>query len=236
MRFLVKHCRRLGVWRAFAAGLAAILLAGVLPAGAGIKQEGPVPPDKAPCQVCMIQGEGQGAEKVAAVSVYEGKTYTFCSEECKERFDEDPLAYLPIDQPRPAPNFAVRASTGMTVGLADYDGRWLLLDFWATTCEPCVKLMPELDKLAARYQDRGLSVLGISIKESAEKALVFAEKQDFGYDIAVDDPKAPTWASFHVRVLPTAFLINPDGQIVARWMGKWDHTDVESKLEAVLPS
>ncbi len=238
MRLIKRSSRYLGP--ALALGMAAVVLgtvwtAGPGPAVAGIKADGPVAPDKAPCFVCIQKGENHGAEKVEATSTYEGKPYYFCSQACKELFDEDPLAYIPIDTPRPAPDFAVRTITGETAGLADYRGKWLLLDFWATWCKPCTKLMPEIEKVADHYDERGLAVLGVSIDENAEKAFAWADKKNFDYLIAVDDPRAPTWAAYRVKVVPTAFLINPEGQIVARWMGKWDENELKRKLDAVLP-
>ncbi len=192
-------------------------------------------PDKAICPVCNLGGETHGMEKVKAHSIHEGKGYFFCNTGCKERFDADPVAYVTPTFPMPAPAFAVNAPDGATVDLASYEGQWLLLDFWATWCKPCVTLMPQLNELAETYAPRGLAVLGVSVDEDAKKAVEFAKKKKIGYPIATENPEAPAWQAFHVAVVPTAYLINPKGEVVARWLGDWDHDEVAAALETHLP-
>lgn len=191
-------------------------------------------PEKVPCQVCSMHGAGHGEEKVKAHTVYEGAVYTFCAESCKEAFDADPVAYLPPSYPTPAPAFTVSDFDGRTASLEDFRGHWLLLDFWATWCQPCVKLMPELDRIQARFAEAGLVVLGVSVDEDADKARKFAEKRGVSYPLAIDDPEDPAWNRFLVKVVPTAFLIDPQGNIVARWTGAWDHEAAAAVIEDAL--
>jgi len=190
-------------------------------------------PERALCVVCALKDGETEFEKVKAHSEHAGKAYYFCSAGCKEEFDADPAGYLPPELPRPAPKMVVETLAGESVSLQDYEGQWVLLDFWATWCTPCVKMMPKLQKLYEAYADAGLVVLGVSIdddKARIKKIKRFVDKVDVLYPIFSDAKEQPAWDAFSVKVLPTAFLIDPNGQIVAQWIGKIDHKLVEEEV------
>jgi len=191
-------------------------------------------PRKAVCTVCSERGESHGPEKVAAMSIHEGIPYYFCSKDCKEAFDTDPAGYMPQVFPRPAAGLAALDLDAQPVVLDDYEGQVLLLDFWATWCKPCVEIMPKLQELQDTYGGRGLHVLGISIDEKADRVREFAEKRNVEYRIAVDDADQPTWAAYGVKAVPTSFLIDRTGNIVARWVGKPDAAAVEEAVARAL--
>jgi peroxiredoxin/YHS domain-containing protein len=190
-------------------------------------------PEKALCVVCALK-EGQTEfEKVKAHSSHEGKAYYFCSDGCKKEFDLDPAGYLPPQLPRPAPAMVVETLTGEDVALESFKGQWVLLDFWATWCKPCVEMMPELQKLSETYADKGLVVLGVSIDEDKnriKKIERFVDKVGVSYPIFSDAKQDPAWHMFNVKVLPSLFLIDQDGQIVAQWIGKIDHKKVRDEV------
>jgi len=123
------------------------------------------------CVVCQITEGATKPEKIVATSEYQKTTYYFCSKKCKEEFDADPEAYLPLVLPRPAPSFALKNLTGDTVALEKYRGKVVLLDFWATWCKPCVKSMPALQKLHEQFVAKDFSVVGISTDENGKKAV-----------------------------------------------------------------
>ena len=65
----------------------------------------------------------------------------------------------------------VETLTGEDVALEGFKGQWILLDFWATWCKPCVEMMPELQKLSETYADKGLVVLGVSNVEDKNRIM-----------------------------------------------------------------
>lgn len=210
---------------------AILLLAVACPALLQAEEEHP---SRAACQVCSQNGESHGPEKVKGMSAYEGKTYYFCSKGCKEAFDADPEGYMPQVFPRPAPPLNSTDLTGQSTGLEEYEGSVLLLDFWATWCKPCVEIMPELQKLQAAHAEKGLRVLGISIDEDPKKVEKFLAKRPVDYRIAIDDPESPTWEAYGVKVVPTSYLIDRTGKIVARWVGKPDLDEVQKAIVSSL--
>ncbi len=197
------------------------------------KTEGGV--DTAICHVCRVHEGETDAEKVAATAVHDGHTYGFCSVQCRDKFVKDPVAYLPPVLPRPAPAFQAVDLEGATFSSESLQGKWILLDFWATWCPPCVADLPKLTELHHRYADRGFSVVSVSIDEgekAAKKVGRMAKKRKAGHPILLDSTASPAWSAYQVRVVPTQFLISPEGQIVAQWSGTIDLAKVEAEVAA----
>jgi thiol-disulfide isomerase/thioredoxin len=193
-------------------------------------------PDKAICPVCSVHGETK-QERVKAEADFEGKTYYFCADDCRAAFEEDPLAYVPPELPRPAPDFVVETLQGEDIAATEFNGKVVLVDFWATWCKPCRKSMPEIQKLYDKYRDRGFTVAGISIDEGedrAKKVQKFTGKLDVSYPIFLDAKDVPAWFTYKVKAVPAMFLIDREGRIVAEWRGSIDHEAVENEVEKLV--
>lgn len=191
-------------------------------------------PDKALCSVCALKGGETNPEKVRAHSEYEGKFYYFCADHCKAEFDSDPVAFLPPVLPRPAPDFKVEKLTGEVVSLQDYKDKFVLVDFWATWCKPCLETMPALQKFYSQNSDKDFVVMGVSLdegKDRIKKIQKFADKMDISYPIFSDAQPIPAWHQFKVKAIPALFLINPEGQVVAQWTGKVDDKKLTAELQ-----
>jgi peroxiredoxin len=191
-------------------------------------------PDKAVCTVCAAKGGAHGLEEVAGMSFHEGAWYYFCAEDCKKEFDADPASFILPPLPRPAPDINVRVN-GEDLPLAQFKGSVVLIDFWATWCKPCTKMIPSLQKLYDARKLDGLVVLGISIDEDAGRAVKYVTDKKITYPVSVDSPEQPVWQLFGVKAIPATFLVDADGQIVARWTGneiKWD--EVKKRTEALV--
>ena len=189
-------------------------------------------PDKAACPVCAIRGETE-EEKVKAHTEHDGEVYYFCSKDCRKEFDLDPAAYLPPKLPRPAPQLSVESLEGEPVDLGDFEGKLVVLDFWATWCKPCITLMPGLQRLYDSYAEKGLVVVGVSIDEGADrvkKIRKFVDKVGVSYPIFSDARPTPAWHTFKIKAIPALFLIDRDRRIVAQWLGDVDHQAVEMEI------
>ena len=217
-----------------ALALAPSARAGEAPAAGAAPTAGAATPATALCIVCQVRHGESEPEPVRATSVREGVTHSFCSDGCKRAFDADPAAFLPADLPRVAPEFAVRGLDGRARTLADYRGQVLFLDFWATWCAPCVKEMPNIEKLWSERRANGLEVLGVSIDEDAKKVPKFAKSKKVTYPLALDAGSPPAWETYGVRAIPAAFLIDREGRIVRRWTGRVDAGEVRAAVDALL--
>lgn len=116
----------------------------------------------------------------------------------------------------------------------------VLVDFWATWCKPCVKMMPRLQELHAAWVDSGFVVLGVSIDETDEsddraaKVATFTAKHGIRYPVCVDSGETPAWSTYRVKAVPAMFLIDREGNIVAQWTGEVDGDVVAQEVERVV--
>ena len=127
----------------------------------------------------------------------------------------------------PAPAFAaVSLKGGFPVSLDDYRGHVLLVNLWATWCEPCVIETPYLQSLYEEHRDQGLRILGVSVDRAADLGTVvdFVRVMGVEYDIALD-PKITSRKAFRARGLPTSVLIDRDGIVYFSWRGPISEDD-----------
>lgn len=193
--------------------------------------------ERALCPVCRVHEGETEEEAVLAVAEHAGETYGFCSEDCRTTFLEAPASYLPPVFPRPAPAFVVHDLEGAEVASDAFEGKLMLLDFWATWCQPCVADLPNLTRLHEQYEQDGLVVLSVSIDEgddAAKKVARMIKRRKTRHPVFLDATASPAWASYLVRVVPSQFLVDTEGRIVAQWSGKVDLGVVEAEIERLL--
>lgn len=195
---------------------------------------GDPPPEEAICRVCEIRGAAHGMEKVAASREYDGESYHFCSEKCAGAFDTFPAGYARLPLPRPAPPVAVTTLDNRRIRIGSPGEDLLLLDFWATWCKPCVKAMPDVEKLYRDFGERGLTVLGLSIDKNVETVEEYLEKKPVAYAVALDSGDEPVWAAYSVAAIPAMYLVDREGRIVGEWRGRVEIEDVRRMIEGLL--
>ena len=111
---------------------------------------------------------------------------------------------------------------GQERSLGDYRGDYVLLNFWATWCPPCLEEMPALDALQKRFRDRGLVILAVTSEDDAAiKVPPFVAQLGIGFPVLLD-LEGRGAAAYGARNLPSSFLIDRDGQIVAAALGVRD--------------
>ncbi|MFQ5631079.1 MAG: peroxiredoxin family protein [bacterium] len=120
---------------------------------------------------------------------------------------------------RPAGNFILKDIDGNTVTLADFIGKVIILDFWATWCAPCVKQMPEYVTLQKNYAARGATVIGISVDEKAETVRKFAKKHKLNFPLLMADHSRVKREYGGITAIPTTFVIDKKGVIRYRYVG-----------------
>lgn len=143
----------------------------------------------------------------------------------------------PVDPPVTAPGFTLADMDGESHALADYRGKVILLNFWATWCPPCRHEMPAMEKLYQRFRDRGFVVLAVNQWE--EPDLVFAYTGDlnvFPSFPILFDPQSSVSQQYGVKGLPTSFVIDGNGQVIYRAIGgrEFDHPEILQILEDLL--
>ena len=133
-----------------------------------------------------------------------------------------------------APEFALKDATGKIVHLADYKGKVVLLDFWATWCGPCKVEIPWFAEFQRQYKDRGFEVLGVSMDEDGWKAVTpFAAEKKINYRLVIGDDKTGDQYG-GIEALPTTFVIDREGRIASVHVGLSAKKDFQDAIENVL--
>jgi peroxiredoxin len=119
--------------------------------------------------------------------------------------------------------------------VAAYKGKVLLLDLWATWCAPCHKSLPWMNTLPARFRERGLEVVAVSIDESAEKLTAFLERMPLQMTVG-HDPSAAIAKTLAPPAMPTTLLIDRSGvvRVVHGGFRPGDDALLEGSIQALL--
>jgi thiol-disulfide isomerase/thioredoxin len=140
-------------------------------------------------------------------------------------------ALVPSGAP-PVPDFTVTDFDGRPLRSADFRGKVTILNFWATWCPPCNVEIPEFVALQKKYRDR-LQIVGLSMDDSAAGDVKrFAEAHEINYRVGMATPEIA--ARFGgVPALPTSFLIDADGRVVAKHVGLYDPREWDREVRAL---
>ena len=145
------------------------------------------------------------------------------------------LRITPATQWIEAHDFAGDLMDAKTVNLKDYRGRFVLLNFWATWCSPCLKEMPDFEKAYLQMGHDKLVVLAVGMGESIEKIKAFFYKYGFSFPLLADN-KMEITKLYGVRNIPVTYMIGPDGVVLGRALGirDWASPDLLAFIDSRL--
>jgi peroxiredoxin len=149
------------------------------------------------------------------------------ADDIKDSFTDNPgvtrfknqMAYMkPVTIGQKAPDFIIAGIDGKPVKLADYKGKYVMLDFWASWCAPCRAENPNIVKLYATYHPKGLNIIGISLdndKASWQKAVI-DDKLTWAHGSNLMKFDGPTERDYRIEAIPSNFILDPQGIIIAK--------------------
>lgn len=113
---------------------------------------------------------------------------------------------------QPAPDFALKSSTGQNLRLSEYRGDVVMINFWATWCGPCRQEMPLLDELYARYQRVGFNLLGVNIDDDSRRAMQMIDELGVSFPVLFDARKEVS-ELYEVEAMPVTVLVDREGTV-----------------------
>lgn len=188
------------------------------------------PPAKRPPQFGLVSRSAWFG--TVAVALLVALSAAAAAEEEKLRLGE----FIAESPPQPAPETAFTDADGKPASLADFKGKPVVVNLWATWCQPCLKEMPSLDRLQAALVDK-LAVAAVSEDHGgAQRVGPFVAALGLRNLKIYLDPQSDVGHAFHVRGLPTSIVIDARGRIVGRVEGaaEWDSETMMAVLRPLL--
>ncbi len=167
-----------------------------------------------------------------AVALLVALSAAAAAEEEKLRLGE----FIPESAPQPAPETGFTDAQGKPVSFADFKGKPVVVNLWATWCQPCLKEMPSLDRLQSQHDDK-LAVAAVSEdRAGADRVGTFVAALGLKKLKIYLDPKSDVGHAFNVRGLPTSIVIDASGRVVGRVEGaaEWDSATMMAVLKPLL--
>ncbi|WP_163537688.1 thiol-disulfide oxidoreductase ResA [Gracilibacillus sp. YIM 98692] len=143
-----------------------------------------------------------------------------------------------VDVGDEAPDFQLKHLNGsgeQTVRLSDFEGKGVMLNFWATYCEPCEREMPYMESLYSQYQDRGVEIVAVSVDATELVVHNFVEDYNLTFPV-LHDKNSQVLDAYGIKPLPTSFFIDENGVVVERVLGELTLEKLEGYLQQIEPS
>jgi len=127
-------------------------------------------------------------------------------------------------------DFELPDLTGKKQRLSDYRGKWVVVNYWATWCPPCLEEMPDLDDFHVRHKDKDAVVLGVNMEDiGVDQLSRFVDSLMVSYPILRDKPR-PFTELGNITGMPTSFIVSPEGEVVAYQVGIIRAQDLDAFL------
>jgi peroxiredoxin len=134
-----------------------------------------------------------------------------------------------------APEVTFSTLSGKQIAMSELRGKVVLVKFWATSCVSCVAQMPDNIENYEKYRAQGFEIIAVAMQyDPANYVINFAETRKLPFPVALDTVGKAAKAFGDVKLTPTAFLIDKNGQIVKRYLGQYDKQEFRRTLEKAL--
>jgi thiol-disulfide isomerase/thioredoxin len=128
--------------------------------------------------------------------------------------------------------FSMTDTNGKVHTLSQYAGKWIVINYWATSCPPCIKEIPQLNKFYKKHKDHDAVVLGVDFEDiSLEWLKDFMDSMSMSYPVLPSNPSQEVTPFGVITMLPTTFIISPGGEFVAHQAGAVTAADLEAFIK-----
>jgi peroxiredoxin len=137
----------------------------------------------------------------------------------------------------PAPEVKFSPLSGEAFSTSELRGKVVLVNFWATYCGPCMKEMPKVVEAHRRFSARGYETIAVAVRrDDPERVAQFAAEQALPFKVAIDSSGEVGRGFGNVHITPTVFLIDKNGKVLRRYVGKPDWAELDRLVERELRS
>jgi len=134
---------------------------------------------------------------------------------------------------KPVPDFRLSDLAGNPVSLADFEGKPLVINFWGTFCEPCVREMPVIEEQYQQWKDKDVQFLAINLSEDLLTVSNYVRKLNVTFPV-IRDADRKVERKFKLRSYPTTFFVNPDGTLHDVAVGEMNEAILQNKINALV--
>lgn len=145
-----------------------------------------------------------------------------------------PINLTKLETPQPAPAFSLIDLDNNIHTLADFKGKPLIINFWATWCRPCRDELPAFNRAWAKVKDQGIQMLAINVGEDPNTVFTFIKNFPIDFKILLD-PESDELDNWQMIGLPTTYVLNAKGEVVYQAIGEraWDDDRLLTKILAL---
>ena len=143
--------------------------------------------------------------------------------------------YKSLSVPSKAPDVVFTSLTGERISMASLRGKVVLVNFWATSCSTCIKEMPQMVQTYDRFKGRGLDFVAVAMSyDPPNYVLNYAQTRRLPFTVSLDSNDVLAKSFGHVKLTPTTFLIDQQGNIIKRYVGEPDFNALHQLLDKTL--
>ena len=143
-------------------------------------------------------------------------------------------AHAAADKPGEKPQLKIATLDGKTFDLAAQKGKWVIVNFWATWCSPCIKELPDISKFVEK--NKHVTAIGLAYDDSEKSEIMaFLKEHPVSYPMAQVDTLDPPKAFETPRGLPTTYIIDPEGKVTQKFAGPLDENSLSKAIPAAKP-
>lgn len=145
------------------------------------------------------------------------------------------IGYLSVSTQEAAPEVTFTSLTGEKMPLHNLRGKVVMINFWATSCDTCVHEMPQMVQTYNKYKDKGLNFVAVAMSyDPPNYVLNYAQTRNLPFKVALDTQGDLARAFGGVKLTPTTYVIDKKGNIIKRYVGEPQFTELHQLLEKAL--